>query len=833
MNWIYSRKLKLYVSLDPLKAESNVINIAKNNNIKIEWDDYGNVINIDYDDSKKLVELLGGVMLSPNEYFTFYNELVDNKKEDLLSKFVSNQFAEVLDRVYLRDGSYIDHPIIKSQYEYDGERKYEEILTGRPGWIFPSDISTSTGHPTIVRKKSKDSNLIKYWSPDLSVTKRSACFAIRGYVTSVNSISLDLGIPVDSKQPKQMIRLCYKKKPKSLLSENEIRKKEENKCFNNGLKLIEKGTFGNKKLKYEDFKKYILSIKDLLDDAIKKGKQIFFVMGHRNPDSDTVVTSVLESYRLHLLNKNENYVYIPFIQSKKLPDEIEMIFGSETSKCFIYENTININELLNSGTVKIIYTDQNYQKEYQKYVVAITDHHIKSNELVDKDLTIPFNIKLFGSCSTIIAIKYAGSGFDVDEKLADIFYSGMLMDTENRVAHKMTKTDELTMNLMKEKSTIEDDSLHYIKLMNELIKEKDPERLYYRDYKKFFGFGFAVLKVKDYIDSKTFDKDVEKVIELAKKDNKDNNYYLSLIKIVQYKEDLSVDRERIYYVFDSTASEIVREKCIELLSKIVKISFKSANIKICDDYLEISNANKQISRKKIAPAIEIVLRKTGEFIYYSSINKWVSRDFLKINDYINKGNFDYKLDYNNRICNINYLEAKKLCEYLGGSMLSLPEYWNVYYEAKSKNQYLMLDALTDPNFIEFLNTTSDQVTNVLDGSPGLISPDDIDLKTGLPKEIKSPNEYYNKSLWRYWSPPKTGDTYVFSRSYIFLLSQPCLDAKTFLNEGFANLGIRLTRDKNMDYEIEIVEKESQLLIYYKSEYDDKKNILYEDSNFIE
>ena len=834
MKWIYSEKLKLYVCLEPLKADSNVINVAKNNDISLEWDDFGNIINIDFDDSKKLVNLLGGKMLSPDEYWTFYNELVEKGKNDIIDKLLSNKFAEVLDRVFLRDGSYIDHPIIIDKYEYDGERKYGNILNGRPGWILPSDIDIKSGLPINIRKKEKNLGLIKYWSPDLNVTKRSACFAIRGFVTSVASASFDLGIPVDSKQPKQMIRLCLSKKPKSLLSESELRKKEEEKSFNDGWKLVKKGFLGDKVLNYFDFKKYIISLNDLLNDALKNNKQLYFVMGHKNPDSDTVVSSVLESYRLYLVNHDDNCVYIPFIQSDELPDEIKLIIGYDLCNYLIYQNSINIEEILDSGIARIVFTDQNYQKEYQKYVIAITDHHLKSNELIEKNLSIPFTIKMIGSCSSIIAIKYAGSGFDFDKKLANIFYSGMLMDTENRVTHKMTHMDEIVMNLIKKKSTISDDSAYYIKLMNELIKEKNPERLYYRDYKKFFGYGFAVLKVKDFIDKNSFKANINRIVEIAKRDNISNNYFLSLIKIVQYNNiDLSVDKERIYYVFAKSASDEIKKICVELLSKIIKVSFSSSIVNVTDEYVEILNAKKQISRKKIAPAIEVVLKKTGQYVYYDSISKWVSRDFLTNNDYIKKYPYNLETDNNNRICNISYIEAKKLCEHIGGSMLSLSDYWKVYYEAKAKKQYLMLKSLTNPDFIEFLDSTSDEISNYLEASPGLISPDDIDLNSGLPSKIKSPNEYYNKSLWRYWSPPKDGDTYVFSRSYIFLLGQPCLDAKTHLNESFANLGIRLVRDNNIDYEIEIEDNNRELLIYYKSEYDDIKTLLYADSNFIE
>jgi hypothetical protein len=49
MDWYYSKSLDLYISLTPLKISPTVFNIAKENDIELEWDDYGNICNIDFD----------------------------------------------------------------------------------------------------------------------------------------------------------------------------------------------------------------------------------------------------------------------------------------------------------------------------------------------------------------------------------------------------------------------------------------------------------------------------------------------------------------------------------------------------------------------------------------------------------------------------------------------------------------------------------------------------------------------------------------------------------------------------------------------------------------
>ena len=125
----------------------------------------------------------------------------------------------------------------------------------------------------------------------------------------------------------------------------------------------------------------------------------------------------------------------------------------------------------------------------------------------------------------------------------------------------------------------------------------------------------------------------------------------------------------------------------------------------------------------------------------------------------------------------------------------------------------MISSMTSGKFIEYLDTvSSDKViinhpdivggryngiavnANVIKAVPGLISPDEINAVTGLPDIVRSSSDT-GASLWRYWSPPESG-TYIFTRSHIFLLDRPCLDAKTLPSEAFVNLGIRAVRNSN-------------------------------------
>lgn len=99
-----------------------------------------------------------------------------------------------------------------------------------------------------------------------------------------------------------------------------------------------------------------------------------------------------------------------------------------------------------------------------------------------------------------ISIRISDGSVCALQELKKILYGSTLMDTENRVAHKMTKEDHLIMNYLQVENL-------YKELMKELTLCRNIEELFYRDYKDFSGFGFSVIKIieknKDIINEET------------------------------------------------------------------------------------------------------------------------------------------------------------------------------------------------------------------------------------------------------------------------------------------------------------------------------------------
>ncbi|CAG9949158.1 unnamed protein product [Clonostachys rosea f. rosea IK726] len=101
------------------------------------------------------------------------------------------------------------------------------------------------------------------------------------------------------------------------------------------------------------------------------------------------------------------------------------------------------------------------------------------------------------------------------------------------------------------------------------------------------------------------------------------------------------------------------------------------------------------------------------------------------------------------------------------SLMTLPQYWKVYRECLELNDSVTLKGLRDSDHVELLDTLFYYCSSVKHGNqkqptqqsilmarPSLIRPDDINMKTGLPDRLTSPDNYGDTELWRYWSPDR-------------------------------------------------------------------------------
>jgi len=580
--------------------------------------------------------------------------------------------------------------------------------------------------------------------------------------------------------------------------------------------------FGVKKeeVSFLSFSSFVRDSREKLKSALMEKKKIVFVMGHKNPDTDTAVSCLAEAYRNSLLDKDT--IYIPVIQGSRIPDEIRELLGDEISDSLPATDKPDYDAALKSGQARWILVDQNVS-DVQRFAVSIIDHHVLSDKTKKQDVSKTW--EMAGSTTALVVQKFHGMGIDVDRDLARVLYGATLMDTENRSNKKMTYKDGLVMDDLKKISQIKDDREFYQNLMGRLLNTNDAESLFARDYKQDWGlFGFAVAKVKGAFNKEggEIKKDLlDRLVDLAKKNNIGKNFPLTIVKVADYLEDNeTINQERAYLIFNQRVLPEFKATMFEFITKIIRNEFKDNNLQIDqrENFIDFRGANAQLSRKAIAPLLEPVVEAFNEY-YYSpatDLDLYVKREFLKINGQIQQTahelGIELSIDREGRINNITYNEARQLLDSLGLVIMSLPEYWNTLKEAEITHDEQMLKHLRSSGFVEFLDTVildGKYIINhpkvikkdtgyeyegekreiaIPEGVPGLVNPKEINPETGFPTIVHNPNQYGDKKLWRYWSPD--APVCIPTRGHVFLLGQPSFDTKIHPADALPNLGIR-------------------------------------------
>ncbi|KAE9370188.1 hypothetical protein N431DRAFT_468258 [Stipitochalara longipes BDJ] len=184
----YDETFGLYVYTTPLTVSSQVLAAADELGIALDWNSEGYVCRMSHEAAMTLSQKLGIVALSVAQFMG----LASRRPE-----VSSSRFAEWLADTYTIDSDGIC-------YAQSGE--VVKLPHGRPGRFRLKDVDKE-GYPTKVNDQNS-LGLWKYWSPNPN-DPEAKCGAMRSFVTSSGTCSLDLGIPADARHPMVMIRECY------------------------------------------------------------------------------------------------------------------------------------------------------------------------------------------------------------------------------------------------------------------------------------------------------------------------------------------------------------------------------------------------------------------------------------------------------------------------------------------------------------------------------------------------------------------------------------------------------------------------------------------------
>ncbi|OGZ60493.1 MAG: hypothetical protein A3B96_00885 [Candidatus Spechtbacteria bacterium RIFCSPHIGHO2_02_FULL_43_15b] len=896
-DFLYSKKLDLYISRTPLYISSRVHKAAKNAGVdSLGWDEQGRINNISFIDAKKVLQALGSSMLSVHEYAIVLDEL-ENERPDH-DKLLSNDFAEWLDTIFWRRNESVfklEHPTTNQLFSSDPSEINDvseiKMPTGRPGWFrYDSKHLKTMGVPEKVEQKKISKRGTKVWKFWSTFRQDIPVAGIRGYVLSSGTHSLDLDIPLFAKQPKLMVRECrrsiadiptpnetanvalqlvedYRKtlviSPigdkkdevdyffsnfeektrviKQYFSSGYIPEELEKRSLDESIidihgKFIAyqqwhgKGQGGinkEKLLTSGGLCNYLGETKTQLISGVQNQEKIIVVMGHGNPDSDSIVSSIFEAYRRSCIYHE---IVIPVVDGV-IPPETVSILGEELVNKIITTNDEIFQVARQSGLVRWVLVDW-HEFETPQFVEGIIDHHF-----IKRDFPYFVSISAERSWASTLQVynKILGNGFLLDKKLAKILFKATLLEAEYELMNSMTYIDRCLFEHLRGLAQVENSQLLSKEVAKPLLLVKDPAILFQRDYKQSHPMlGFSVVKTIDFYNREGTCEvaDIrESIIQIAHANNKSQNLPLTIIKFVDYLNDgTRVNHEEIVCVFNHDWHDSgFRDALLLLLERAYSVFHEhKVRIQKRDNTIQIFSPNKQVPRLILTPLLEPLLNEHTKFFYAKALNKFVARGFY---DGSSSDQDNFSADVIQKPQNyLSFLDIKRRVKSSNISILSLSEYWGVYKEAEVLNDRHMLNSLRDSSFVELLDTfildksflfdhanvgSIDEMMvaetkngkriTITEAHPGMMKPSLID-ENGLPKTIFSADTFGDPESWRYWAPDT--DLTVATRGHIFLLDQTSLDLKIHPDESHSNMGFRPVYDTIPDIKYRLVEENS-------------------------
>ena len=277
------------------------------------------------------------------------------------------------------------------------------------------------------------------------------------------------------------------------------------------------------------------------------------VYGHKVPDTDSTVSSIIIAWYLNNIVGEEATAFLPgeisleadYVLKRwgiEIPQKIKSV--SVGDKVFIVD-TNNPEELI-EGTL-------------DAELVGLIDHH-KITPGLKSDSPIEFNVKPYASTSTIIYIEYL-QGEDVPKEILGLVLSGILSDTLNGKSSTTTEVDLDVIDELSEELDVNPDELasQQFEAKSDVSKLSDRE-LVLSDAKNFESNGksFKVGVIETVLPQKPIERInsmVSEILSIKKEENLDY-FFLFIVDIVQ---GLSIP------VYASDSEKSILEKAFKTL----------------------------------------------------------------------------------------------------------------------------------------------------------------------------------------------------------------------------------------------------------------------------
>ncbi|MGL4722679.1 MAG: manganese-dependent inorganic pyrophosphatase [Desulfovibrionaceae bacterium] len=277
------------------------------------------------------------------------------------------------------------------------------------------------------------------------------------------------------------------------------------------------------------------------------------VVGHKNPDTDSIISAIALSYLYTQLGKQSS----PFRQGNLAPETLFVLEKSNLDMPPLLGKT--------AGRTVALVDHSDYAQAptdiKDATICAIVDHH----KLGDITTSTPLDMWIhpWGCTATIVKMLYDTNNIEIPTNIATGILCAILSDTVLFKSPTSTKKDEKAVEELSQLLHIDKplDLGMQMFIAKSDISNASSKDLLFRDYKEFtmgrYSIGVGQLEV---VDISLFDTHKENLLEELKRTKKENNLHTVVLLLTDIMKEGSL---LLYASEDKSNLEKAFSKCLD------------------------------------------------------------------------------------------------------------------------------------------------------------------------------------------------------------------------------------------------------------------------------
>ena len=271
------------------------------------------------------------------------------------------------------------------------------------------------------------------------------------------------------------------------------------------------------------------------------------VIGHKNPDTDSIVSSLVFADFLKKVKKP----ILSFSDFKVKPARAGLL-NKETKFVLNYfkqKPPVLVKNLKNKNVVLVDHGDYNQAANGAKeaQIIGILDHH----QIVGLKTAKPifYRAEPIGSTSTIIAKMFLENNLSFDKKTAGLLLAAILSDTLKLTSPTTTNEDKEIVKILVKVSKEDINKLaQKIFEAKSDIKDISMDELVSKDYKEYkdgkMSFGIGVCEIMHPKEIKEKKEEIFSALEKLKKKRKVKLMFFAVIDILKKNSEMFLLEEK-------------------------------------------------------------------------------------------------------------------------------------------------------------------------------------------------------------------------------------------------------------------------------------------------